>query len=344
MRRGRRAGPGSNSPALAMRHWRKARELLQTQGASKGEDALRIMASAQIALLGLREGLRTEMARPFIEEALSWARDTHDTLVPLLLFVQARVEGPSGAADTYVKRVRDTLGILRPGFDDGRAAILYTSLSQAYGWAGLQQEALAANDAALARVATTEQFDQEFLGYSVEQWAKGLRSRILARLGRFDEARACVASLTGPNVAAENPTVRFIPHLAAADIAWFDGDSQAADHHAAEVAEIASANHSAYLRVYAHEVVGAAKAMRGDHAGAAREYQDALDIVRTTQAANEIEADLLARLAETRLALGEHEAAKALAHQGLVIAENQTARDVEMPPLHRPRPGLPCIA
>lgn len=317
---------GSNSPALAIRHWRKVRELLQAQGALRGEDALRIMASAQIAWLGLSEGLSAEDASPFIQEALSWAHEADGTMVPLLLFAEARIAGPSGAADTYVERVRDALGMLRPGPDDGRAATLYTALSQAYGWAGLQREALAASDAALARVAATERFDHEFLGFSVERWAKGLRSRILTRLGRFEEAQACSASMSGPELAAEDPMVRFIPQLAAADTAWFNGDCEAAEHHAAQVVKIASANNSAYLRVYAHEAVGSAKDMRGDHADAAREYRDALDIVRTTQAATEVEADLLARLAESQLGLGDCDAAKAFAHEGLAIAESRTTR------------------
>ena len=318
---------GSNSPALAIRHWRKVRELLQAQFASRGEDALRIMANAQIASLGLREGLRTEEARPFIQEALSWAREADDTMVPLLLFLEARIAGASGgAADTYVKRMRDALGMLKPGADDGRAAILYTALSQAYGWAGLQREALAANDEALARVAATERFDHEFLGFSVERWAKGMRSRILARLGRFDEAQTCLASMSGPELAAEDPIVRAIPHFAAAEMAWFQGDGEAAAYHAAHVVDIAAANNSAYMRVYAHEAVGSVKAMCGDYAGAAREYQDALKIVRATQAANEAEADLLARLAEVHLRLGEIEAAETFAHEGLAIAESRTAR------------------
>ncbi len=317
---------GSNSPALAMRHWRKVRELLQAKLTSGNEDALRIMASAQIAYLGLREGLKTETASPFIQEALNWAHETNDTMIPLLLFVKARVEGVSGAADTYVERLCDAIAMLRPGSDDGRAATLYTALSQAYGWAGLQREALAASDAALARVAASERFDQEFLGFSVERWAKALRSRILVRLGRFEEAQASLSFLIGPELTAEDPMVRFIPHLAAGAMAWFQEDCDAADHHAAQLIEIASANNSAYFRVYAHEAVGSAKAMRGDHAGAAMEYRDALHVMRTTQAAKEVEADLLALLAEACLSLGEIKAAEDLAHEGLAIAESRTAR------------------
>ena len=318
---------GSNSPAQAIQHWRKVRELLQSQLASRREDALRIMASAQIALLGWREGLSAEAANPFIEEALGWAREADDTMVPLLLFVEARIAGASGgAADAYVTKMRDALAMLRPGPDDGRAATLYTALCQAYGWAGLQREALAANDEALARVAATAQFDHEFLGYSVERWAKSLRGRILTRLGRFEDAQACFASMQGPEFDAEDPTVRFIPHLAGVEMAWFHRDAEAAGHHAGRVAELAAASGSPYLLVSTHKTQAAAKAIRGDHAGAVEGYQAALGLLRSTQAANEIEAEVMAGLAEAYLGLGEHATAEALIHDALAVARRRTAR------------------
>ncbi len=318
---------GSNSPAQAIQHWRKVRELLQSGLASRDEDALRIMASAQIAWLGWREGLSAESASPFIEEAVGWAREADDTMVPLLLFVEARIAGASGgAADAYVVKVRDALAMLRPGPDDGRAATLYTALSQAYSWAGLQREALAANDEALARVAVTERFDQEFLGYGVERWAKTMRYQMLTRLGRLEDAKALLASMEGPAFEAEDLTVRFIPHLAGADMAWFHGDPDAADHHATQVVNMATTNKSPYLWVYAYKTRGLARSIRADHAGAILDYLEALSIARATQAANELEAELHARLADAHLGLGEHEAAIALTLEGLAIARRRTAR------------------
>ncbi len=318
---------GTNSPAQAIQHWRKVRELLQSQLASRREDALRIMASAQIAWLGWREGLSAEAASPFIEEAVGWAREADDTMVPLLLFVEARIAGASGgAADAYVAKVHDALALLRPGPDDGRAATLYTALCQAYGWAGLQRKALAANDEALARVAASAQFDHEFLGYSVERWAKSLRGRILTRLGRFDEAEACFASMQGTEFEAEDPTVRFIPHLAGVEMAWFHRDADAADHHAAKVAELAAAGGSPYLLVSKHKTRAAAAGIRGDHLAAVEGYQAALGLLRSTQAGGEIEAEVMAGLAEAYFGLGEHGLAEALIEDALQVARHRTAR------------------
>ena len=65
----------------------QVRRLLQDQPRSQANDHLRIMASGQIAWLGWREGMTAEAAKPFIEEALGWARESDDTMVPILLFL-----------------------------------------------------------------------------------------------------------------------------------------------------------------------------------------------------------------------------------------------------------------
>src|SRR4029077_16846294 len=77
--------------AQAIRHWRKVRELLDGQPASRENTALRIMADGQVAWLGRREGLTAEEARPYIEEALAHARGVDDAMIALLLAVDGRI-------------------------------------------------------------------------------------------------------------------------------------------------------------------------------------------------------------------------------------------------------------
>lgn len=318
---------GSNSPAQATQHWRKVRELLQTQPASREVDALRIMSNAQIAWLGWREGLTADAAQPFIEEAITRAHQADDSLIPLLLFVDARIAGASdGGADTYAARIRDALSLLKPGRDDGRAATLNAALSQAYAWAGLLREALAANDAALAGTVAIREFDQDFLGFSVERWAAGMRTRILVRLGLTKEAERCIVAALGPGSASEDPAVRFIPHLASIDLAWHRGDSSAANFHAARVSDLAAAHGSSYLRVYAHAATGTAQSIACNFSEAVEDFERALHIVRSTKAANEAEAELLANLADAFLRLGEHQSATTLATEALRVARRRDAR------------------
>ena len=321
---------GSKSPAQAIQHWRRVRDLLtRSRTAEQGgaDRSLRIMASAQIAWLGWREGMTAEMAKPFIEEAVGWAQEADDSLVPLLLFVDARLMGASGgAADAYAAQVRHALALLHPGRDEGRAATLYAALSQAYGWAGLQMQALEANDAALARVGQLVQFDHEFLGYSVEHWTLSLRGRILGRLGRFIEAERCFASMLGGAFAQEDPTVRIIPHLGAIDAAWFRQDGPAASEHAGHIADLARAHSSPYLNAIAHRTAGIARDLRGDFSGAVESFTEARRLVSTIKAARESEAEILGGLADALLHLGRHGDAQRAAEETLELARSRTAR------------------
>ncbi len=320
---------GSKSPAQAIQHWRRVREFMQANPAPhRAEDrSLSIMASAQIAWLGWREGMTADMAKPYIEEAVGWAQETDDSMIPLLLFVDARLMGASGgAADAYAAQVLQALTLLRPGRDEGRAATLYAALSQAYGWSGLQRQALDATDAALERVGQLGRFDHEFLGYSVEHWTLSLRGRILGRLGRFEDAARCFASMMGSDFATEDPTVRIIPHLGAIDAAWYHNNAAAAAEHAGAIADLARMHASPYLNAITHRTTGIARDLRGDHAGARDSFTEALQLVGTIKAARESEAEIMGGLADTLLHMGLHEEALQMARETLDLARRRTAR------------------
>jgi adenylate cyclase len=318
---------GSTSSEQAIKHWQKVRQLLRDQARSQEIDTLRIMASGQISWLGWREGLTAERVRPYIEEALCWAREIDDTMIPLLLFVEGRIAVASGGpADTYVERVKEALSLLNPGKDVGRAATLYAALSQAYGWAGLLEEALAANDAALEGVSSIEKFDHQFLGYSVEHWATSLRGRILARLGQFEEAQRCFEVMLSIDKPVADPTVQFIAHLGYIDIAWCRDDAPSAELHASRVAEIAQKHGSPYLRVFAFACGGTAKSIAKDFAGAVREFTDGLTFVRKTKAAMEYEAEILASLCDCHYRAGEFELAEISAKEAIDIARQRSSR------------------
>jgi tetratricopeptide (TPR) repeat protein len=318
---------GSTHSAQAIRHWQKVRTLLQKQPRSGSTDALRIMASAQLAWLGWREGLTADEAKPFIDEALTWSRETDDTMIPLLLFVDGRITVTSGGpADAYVERVKEALSLLKEGKDIGRIATLNASLSQAYGWAGMLNEALAANTAALEGISRIEKFDHQFLGYSVEHWAMSLRGRILVRLGRFEASEKCFDLVLGIEENLFDPTLRLIPHLGYVDLAWCRRDAALAEQHASQVAQIAEKHESPYLRVFAFACSGTAKSVARDFASAARDFADGLEFLRRTKAAMEYEPEILASLADCHYQSQEPERAIAVAKEAIGIAQRRTAR------------------
>jgi class 3 adenylate cyclase/tetratricopeptide (TPR) repeat protein len=318
---------GSTHSAQAIKHWHKVRTLLQKQARSVATDELRIMASGQLAWLGWREGLTADEAKPFIDEALTWSRETDNTMIPLLLLVDGRITVTSGGpADTYVELVKEGLSLLKEDRDIGRMATLNVALSQAYGWAGLLNEALAANSAAVEGISRIEKFDHQFLGYSVEHWAMGLRGRILVRLGRFEEAAKNFDLLLGIEEDLQDPTARLIPHLGYVDLAWCLGDPGLAERHALRLAQIAEKHESPYLRVFALACTGTAGSVAGDFAAAARDLVTGLEFLRSTKAAMEYEPEILASLADCYYQNNETARALEVAKETMQIAQQRNAR------------------
>jgi adenylate cyclase len=317
---------GSTHSAQAIKHWQKVRLLLRGDRSS-ANDSLQIMASGQIAWLGWREGMAADSAKSLVEEALDLARKTDDSMVPLLLFVDGRITvSTGGPADTYVARVREALSLLRGSGNTGRIATLNCALSQAYGWAGLLNEALDANTASLEGATEVETFDHQFLGYSVEHWLMTLRGRILLRLGRFDEAASCLSALIDIEDSLGDPTVQFLPHYGYVDLAWCLGDARLAQKHAARVAQIAEKHGSPYLHVFALAATGIAECVDQDFDAALRHFGECLSFARTAKAAMEYEPELLASIADCHLHLEQHDAAVAAAREAIGLARTRSSR------------------
>lgn len=318
---------GSTNPAEAIRHWHKVRALKAGQQRSAAGDALRITASSQIAWLGWREGMTSEDARPFIQEALEWAQDSDDSMIPLLLFVEGRIAGASGGqADAYVDTVKQALALTESRQLTGRAATLNASLSQAYGWAGLLREALAASDAALAGVPAITDFEHQFLGYNVEHWILSLRGRILVRLGRFDEARLCFDRILAIDPTLIDPTVQFIANLGHVDLAWCLGDPAMASIHAWRVVELATRQASPYLRAYSLACIGTAQGIARNYQAAIPSLTEGVEFVRAASVAMEIEPEMLASIADYQLRSGAHAAAIDKAREAIAVAQERHAR------------------
>ncbi len=317
---------GLTSSAQAMKHWHKVRVLLAGTPRSRTNDRLRIEASAKIAWLGWREGLTTAQAQPFVQEALEWAREIDDSMVPLLLLVDGRIAQVSGGkSDAFVQQIRRAITLAENRGDIGRIATLHASLSHAYGWAGLLREALEASDAALAGVADVTDFDHQFLGYSVEHWTWSLRGRILLRLGRFDAARACFDRIIGIKGLID-PTVLFVAHFGYVDMAWCLDDAAMGAEHAARIAAIAARFGSAYLRLYQLASGAMADGVTGDYDRAIQGMTNSLEFLRQTRAAIEFEPELLASLADYLARKGDHLEAVRVAGDAIALARLRDAR------------------
>jgi class 3 adenylate cyclase/tetratricopeptide (TPR) repeat protein len=322
---------GATSTREAVRLWHKVIQLLQDQEPSPATDTLLIMANAQIAWLGWREGMTGSAAEPFIREAVRIARDTDDTMIPLLLFVEARISGASGGpADAYVDVVRNALSLINSQSHIVRAATLNASLSQAYGWAGLFDQALAANDTAMAALPGSRSDDDQFLGYSVKHWILSLRARILVRLGRAEEAAVCSSQILDMRPELVDPTVQFIAHLAYVEVAWSQNDAATAATHASRISVLAERHGSAYMRVYALASEGVAKALQRDFAPSMDCFARSLEVIRSTKVAMNYEADVLAGLADCLFRSTDYVRAVTTAREAIEVARARSARSPEI--------------
>ena len=318
---------GSMHPAQAIRQWHVVHRLARAQTPSAKNKALLILASGQIAWLGWREGMSVEDAAPYIQDALAIARETDDTMIPLLLFVEARISGASGgAADNYVARVRQALQILNAEADQSRAATLYASLSQAYGWAGLFNEALEANDRALSLLQHVQEFENRFLGYSVEHWTLSLRARILIHLNRIDEGRAWLDHMLSIEDGLIDPTVQFISHLGYVDLAWMSGDADLAMKHARHVSALAERHGTPYLRVFSYACMAMAQGLAGDSQSAIAGLEEGIDFMHAAGAALDYEPDMMACLAECLERAGRHGEALSTAERTIGLSRDRSAR------------------
>lgn len=321
---------GNTNPAQSIKHWRKVRALLEPLERTADVDRLRVTAGAKIALLGWREGMTLQEVKPLIDDALALANQVDDRLVPWLLTIEGRMLVASGgSADGYVDCVKKALLYIDVDRDPGRVAVAYAFLSQAYAWAGLLTEALAANDVALTNAAHVDPFDREFMGFSIEHWALSVRSRLLARMGRADDARACLDQVAHLESATSEVPVPGMANLGFIELAWTIDDAELARQHARELLTLAERHGTPYVWTFAEGYCGLASIVAGEHENAQRRLDAALANLRTTGAATEFETEILALLAECRLHMGDFAAAQKSADEAIALSQSRGTRIAE---------------
>ena len=316
--------------AQAIKHWQKVRTLVGEHSGNSIGDRLKAMACSQIALLGWREGLSLEEVQVYIDEAMELAAVVDDGLIQMLLMIEGRMLHASGGpADWYVERVLQALSLAQAKADVGRTAMVNAVLSQAYGCAGLLENALAANGAALADIDHIGSFDREFIGFSIEQWLKGMRSRLFARLGRYDEAQRCLDDLLAGGESAVHPLVLQIVHHCQVELAGTHGNPHQAAEHAAKLSELEQKHAMPYLKVATFNCRGLSKSVSGDFHGAIAEFGEALALVRSVSGAKEHETEILVNMADCLRSVGDFPQALAVAREALDISRQRNARITE---------------
>jgi class 3 adenylate cyclase/tetratricopeptide (TPR) repeat protein len=318
---------GANDPSQALRSWMKVRELLSDQPPSKPIDYLRMMACGQIVNFGWREGISSEDAAIYFEEARKLALALGDVRANALIHAAyGRILANGGSADEYVERIREAKAIADEGSDPSVQITLKAVLCHALWLSGRLREALQMNVEAMDRVHEIKKFDRETLGFDIEVWLTVLRGRTLVMLGRKQEARPFLDRVLQLESSQVDPVHHVMPSMAYVDLAWAEGNIGLAQTHADRSFTLAVKSGSPYLRVYAQACRGLSHIVAGRLTSAIEDLSETLRFARSRKAGLENESRILADLANAYRLNGDTQNAFSTVTEAIEIATRRNAR------------------
>jgi adenylate cyclase len=318
---------GTRDPTQALDAWKRTRRLLLGLKLDGPARYPLLLASGQIINLAWREGLTAADIESVYHEALDIAFSLGDMrAVTLLTAAYGRALASSGSATDYVAAVTSALQSLDSPKHAGLRVLLTAIRCHALWLAGDLRSALNDNDYALEGADKVEAQDEQTLGFRVPVWIKGMRSKVLAMSGRFEEAETLAAELLAGDDATVDAMHRVLAHGTLVDIAWGRGDRQLATEHSAEAHRLAEKSGNPYLVVYGRAFRGLGQAVGGDLSGATTTLSDALRLARQRHAGLENEARMLCDLAWVQQRAGLVDRARATAEEAAAVARRRGAK------------------
>jgi tetratricopeptide (TPR) repeat protein len=318
---------GANDLSQALRSWMKVRALLSDQPPSTPIDYLRMMACGQIVNFGWREGISSEEAAVYFEEAKKFALVLGDVRANALIHAAyGRILANGGSADEYVQKIREAKAIADEGNDPSVQITLKAVLCHALWLSGRMREAFQMNVEATDRAHEIVKFDRQTLGFDVEIWLTVLRGRILVMLDQKEEARLFLDRILHLDNSQVDPVHTVMPSMAYVDLAWAEGNIGLAQTHADRSFSLAVKSGNPYLRVYAQACRGLSHIVAGRLTSAIEDLSEALRFARSRKAGLELEPRILADLANAYRLNGDIQNAFSLVHEAIKVAIERNAR------------------
>jgi class 3 adenylate cyclase/tetratricopeptide (TPR) repeat protein len=317
---------GAHDSSQGLRSWTKSHQLLSTQPVSEATSFLRLQACLQIMGFGWREGMPTEEARRWFEEARQLALAAGNMRANAWAHAGfGRILAVNGSADDYVMRMREALALAIDVKDGSVEPMLMASLSQALRLAGHLDEALKVSIEAASRAHEISGWDRQLMGFDVERWLTVMQGQILVLLGRFDEARPYLDRMLQTDVDPNDVTLH-LANVAYVDLARGENDKGLAEHHAERAMRMAVDSDSPYERVSALACRGISHMTSGRFEAAADQLEKALSFARMKRAGLEGEARILADLADAYRLKGDLDSAGRTAAEAIAVASARAAR------------------
>jgi class 3 adenylate cyclase/tetratricopeptide (TPR) repeat protein len=315
---------GSDDPAEAYRHWQKVRALLARDDGAADALPLRVLALIQMLNLSWRLGVAEEEVRALFEEVRDLAKrsESKDALARAYL-AYAVVRGMAGHIEESLKNVREATQLA----EDSENADLKLGLKMAFAYfgaaAGRLRESLETAEAALSGNGRDPTRSAELAGIDPVVFLTAFRGHLLGQLGKLTEAREALDAAL--ELAAEHvdSEVRGWVHGWIVVLARATGETADVLEHANRGLEIAERTGSFFSQVVAFAHLGRALALRGEWQEAIGAFEKSLEIARAKRIGCEIEAGIVADLAEANSSIGNHQAALALAWEAIDMAHRR---------------------
>jgi class 3 adenylate cyclase/tetratricopeptide (TPR) repeat protein len=310
-------------PGRALETWKRIHRLaagLSLEGAARQQ---LLAACGQILNFGWREGLTAADLKPYYLEALEIARSLgRMRLIVLLNAAYGRALAGSGPANDYLTLANETLGMFSSPEHASLAVQLTAVRCHAHMLVGNLHAALADNDYVLANLHQIEEKDTQTLtlAYSPPVWAKYMRGRIFALMGRYDEAQSILDELIAGDDATVSEGHRLRAHLAMTSIAFGLGNQTLAKAHASAARRLAHSNRTPFFRGVSRICTGLELSLRGDNKKAMAMFGDALRNMRNPGL--EGEAAIRCHLAHAQLRAGSFDASRATAKEAANLAQH----------------------
>jgi tetratricopeptide (TPR) repeat protein len=317
---GQLAWHGARDPARALDAWKQVRRLLIGMPLEGEAKVSLISAGIQILNMGLRsQSLSAADAEPYYLETMELARSVNKMRRAALATVAyGRLHENSGSSERIVAAVQEMLSTLDDRRDASLKVFLTTNLAYALRLTGDLPRALKTIDEALARMHEVAEIDERVYRFSLADFARSSRGRILAMMGRCDEARPLLDELCG----SSETFIRIQAHVGSIDMAWGLNDIAQASGHLDRLTRLAEGSGNPIWLTVSLGYTGLVQSMRGEYSLAAESLNTALEQSRRRNAETG-EARLLANLAYVQLCTGLKDEARKTAEEAASVARRR---------------------
>ncbi len=316
---------GLSDPVEGLRHWQKVRELGRALPDSDSKEACLRACRVVLAAGSWRLGMTEDDVRAVLEQGRVLARELgRPAAVANLLPGVAAQLGVVGRAEEALEVAREAAALVDDTF--GPAEIIAVDVATSY-WgltAGRILESLAVLDRIVERTEGDPQIGREIVGFSPLVWAEQVGAIALAQAGRFHEYRprgGRAIRLAREHTLQENLGWALGMQSSVAYLERATSGVTDLLRAAAQAIEIAGAVGSRYSQIVASANLATASLLNGDYAACEDRLLDCLATGRESGTGLDWHGQMLATLADARLARGNGEGAIAAAREGIAVAD-----------------------